>query len=453
MLAGHYNLAFITQLCLVAYVGCRLLFARSEVASRVLVRRAFAAALVVGAIAGAILIASAQLVPSWKMRQLSDRRASIATDFDPGYGHIPPWYLTQLVASWWYWDSPGVNRDQALERLRQGTNPSPTNQVEAHLYFGLLPLILVVCAFAGRRWRHDFADRRTIAWLCFAIAAIVYTTGLLFPLARHLPGFAMFHGPARFGIVATLAMAILGGRALDVICRRLRAARRWAIPAIVFVLTVADLRAVGLEVTYATVSLHTSLSDVVNSPVGALLRRFPQPVRVYAPSPNVANLLGVSSLPIYLGFLPSQYARDKRTTTLEPVTADLLDWAERSGITHIISFSSLATPTFDSRLREVFHGAPTDSLFVYELTRSDGRAVMWPSGSGSVRITAYRANRVDMHVDASRDAIVILRDLFYPGWSVTVDGRPAPPRRVDTQFRGVDVPAGMHTVVWRFWPW
>jgi hypothetical protein len=45
---------------------------------------------------------------------------------------------------------------------------------------------------------------------------------------------------------------------------------------------------------------------------------------------------------------------------------------------------------------------------------------------------------------------VVLNDQLADGWSVTVDGEAARPLRVDSVMRGVSVPAGAHTVSWRY---
>jgi uncharacterized membrane protein YfhO len=45
---------------------------------------------------------------------------------------------------------------------------------------------------------------------------------------------------------------------------------------------------------------------------------------------------------------------------------------------------------------------------------------------------------------------VVLDDVWAKGWSAQVDGRPVPILRVDDVMRGVEVPAGKHTVSWRY---
>jgi uncharacterized membrane protein YfhO len=47
---------------------------------------------------------------------------------------------------------------------------------------------------------------------------------------------------------------------------------------------------------------------------------------------------------------------------------------------------------------------------------------------------------------------VILTDDFYPGWTATLDGRPATIHRVDYLLRGITIGPGRHTVVLDYRP-
>lgn len=49
-------------------------------------------------------------------------------------------------------------------------------------------------------------------------------------------------------------------------------------------------------------------------------------------------------------------------------------------------------------------------------------------------------------------AIVVLADLYYPGWRATVDGKPAPILRADVMSRAVAVPAGEHVIRFAYRP-
>jgi uncharacterized membrane protein YfhO len=49
-------------------------------------------------------------------------------------------------------------------------------------------------------------------------------------------------------------------------------------------------------------------------------------------------------------------------------------------------------------------------------------------------------------------SLVVLTDVYYPGWKATVDGRPATIERVDYLLRGVLVPPGRHRVEFTYEP-
>ena len=48
--------------------------------------------------------------------------------------------------------------------------------------------------------------------------------------------------------------------------------------------------------------------------------------------------------------------------------------------------------------------------------------------------------------------MLALHETYYPGWIAEIDGRQVPILRADVLFRGVEVPAGRHHVVFRFAP-
>ena len=88
----------------------------------------------------------------------------------------------------------------------------------------------------------------------------------------------------------------------------------------------------------------------------------------------------------------------------------------------------------------------------------DGNALSLQTGSlqdgefedSEAHITRYEPNRVEVEVDAPGDAILLLNDLYYPGWVARVDGEIAPIARANTIMRAVAVPAGNHVVEFRY---
>jgi hypothetical protein len=68
---------------------------------------------------------------------------------------------------------------------------------------------------------------------------------------------------------------------------------------------------------------------------------------------------------------------------------------------------------------------------------------------GNARLAGYGRDETTVDVDAQRDSLLVLTDVWFPGWKASVDGQEVDVERVDYLLRGVPVPAGTHTV--RLW--
>jgi hypothetical protein len=71
---------------------------------------------------------------------------------------------------------------------------------------------------------------------------------------------------------------------------------------------------------------------------------------------------------------------------------------------------------------------------------------------GTAVVTAHRPDRVLLDVQASGPAMVVVSEVFYPGWRATVDGAETTIFRADHALRAVQVPAGRHNVEMVFDP-
>ena len=107
-------------------------------------------------------------------------------------------------------------------------------------------------------------------------------------------------------------------------------------------------------------------------------------------------------------------------------------------------------PEFDRNRTALVDAASVPLLQRVEAT-ADTTSEPEPA-QGSVAIRDYRRNAVTLDVDTDRASVVVLHDLYYPGWEVYVDGKVRPLLRTNLLFRGVEVPAGQHTVEFRFRP-
>lgn len=75
-----------------------------------------------------------------------------------------------------------------------------------------------------------------------------------------------------------------------------------------------------------------------------------------------------------------------------------------------------------------------------------------PESPGKVIMRDYQDNRLTLETSSTSDGFLVLTDSFYPGWQATIDGRAVEIFPTDVAFRGVIVPAGNHTVVFRYPP-
>jgi len=75
-----------------------------------------------------------------------------------------------------------------------------------------------------------------------------------------------------------------------------------------------------------------------------------------------------------------------------------------------------------------------------------------PQPSDRVEIVRYEPETVVIHTELASPGWVLLTDTDYPGWAAEIDGTPAPIIPADIQFRAVAVPAGSHTLTFRFQP-
>lgn len=95
------------------------------------------------------------------------------------------------------------------------------------------------------------------------------------------------------------------------------------------------------------------------------------------------------------------------------------------------------------------HEAVADKKFGEQLkavaeTAADSAAV--------VTLTAYEPNRLTYDVTSAKGGVVVFSEIYYPGWTATIDGEPAELGRVDYVLRALTVGPGRHQVELAFFP-
>ena len=93
------------------------------------------------------------------------------------------------------------------------------------------------------------------------------------------------------------------------------------------------------------------------------------------------------------------------------------------------------------------HEAVADKQFQNVL----GEAVPQDSAQ-TVELTAYEPNELTYQVSSAKGGVLVLSDIYYPGWTATVDGAEVEIGRVNYVLRALRLTPGSHQVVLRFFP-
>lgn len=204
MLAGHFQLAFYTQVAVLLVVTVRLV--QDLRPGRLSNWRGpvGASAWVVAAWISALGLAAVQLLPTLELIRYSS--ATIRHNFD---------YLSTFANAPWhfvlYFFPLFLQRNPLWRSV--AWQPWHTSPEESFVYVGLLPLALAVGA--AWRWRRN-ARVQVLAVLL--VASLALTLGPFLPGFRaliSLPGFGWFRSTARWSMISTLMLGLLAGFALD----------------------------------------------------------------------------------------------------------------------------------------------------------------------------------------------------------------------------------------------
>lgn len=107
----------------------------------------------------------------------------------------------------------------------------------------------------------------------------------------------------------------------------------------------------------------------------------------------------------------------------------------------------------------VAYSSPSDFSNTFFSTQVSSTSAFLPSDSnvisshgGNARIQLYTPERVQIVTESTASGLLIVTDTFYPGWTATIDDRPAEIIKTNWTMRGVRVPEGTHTVTMIYTP-
>ena len=93
------------------------------------------------------------------------------------------------------------------------------------------------------------------------------------------------------------------------------------------------------------------------------------------------------------------------------------------------------------------HQAVADAKFKSQL----GEATMQDTAS-IVKITSYEPNRLTYDVNSGKGGVLVFSEIYYPGWTATVDGEAVELGRVNYILRAIHIQPGQHQVELAFFP-
>ncbi|MBL8567546.1 MAG: hypothetical protein JNK84_00530 [Phreatobacter sp.] len=216
----------------------------------------------------------------------------------------------------------------------------------------------------------------------------------------------------------------------------------------------------GIEATlgynplrFALYERATGAAETAHEP---RLRPFPQTFRGYRSL--LARLLGIELVMFDkpLGEMPASLPRPRLETLMQgppywiyrlPRAAPRALLAARYRAIDVEAILSAGEiPAFDIE-SEVLISRSDPVEAVPPATDDPGRPT-----PGRVAIADYRLNSVRLVAETEVASILVLHDLDYPGWEVTVNGQRRPLLRANVLFRGVELTPGRHEIVFRFRP-
>jgi hypothetical protein len=266
------------------------------------------------------------------------------------------------------------------------------------------------------------------------LIAVIVLAAVPLPLIRY---------PARvvpFGALAVIALAVRG---LDGMKQR-----KWWLDAAAIAVVIAELVPVSLPL------LQTAPFPPLRVPYDRSIGRDAKIIRVGVPLARL-NDARAEWITGYLNL----YDRRFDAWTAAPVTSQrytrLYADAERGvhGAVDRMSVGWVLAPRYLTRptLRQVVFAGRVlvhrniASLPMARLELAGGRVV-------PARTLALGPSHATIEIDAPAAGTVVLAQQDAPGWSVTVDGKPAPKKLSLDVFRGVDVGDGRHVIEWTYRP-
>jgi len=111
-------------------------------------------------------------------------------------------------------------------------------------------------------------------------------------------------------------------------------------------------------------------------------------------------------------------------------------------------------PDADSEMAALTDFNPSQTAIVDERFKDQlsGLNISYDA-AGSVKLTEYLPNHLTYKTSAASEQLAVFSEIYYDkGWKAYIDGKETPHIRVDYVLRALRIPAGSHTVEFKFEP-
>jgi hypothetical protein len=324
--------------------------------------------------------------------------------------------------------------------------------------------------------------RKPVRWI-----AVLFLVALAYALGSNLP----FHGilysvvpmlgkarsPIRAVFFCTMALAFLAAFGLDQL--KARCPQHWfAIVSGILFLTLMEIAPVSAWRIDDRQKGPLFQALYANQDIAAYLRAQPGPVRISLNSEQaIANLGDLHGIDILQGFVAGassniirQELHTKRTQDLFAVTHHVGKEALRPEQQEVFTGKSglkvFRNPDPMPRAWAVHHTTfakndyalraliqdPASDFHKAAFFLGDAPRLERCDGVDAIALTSRTTDSVTLKARLQCRGLVILADANFPGWVVSVDGRPATLLEPYGSFRGVVVEAGDHSIDMRYRP-
>jgi len=348
---------------------------------------------------------------------------------------------------------------------------------------GLDALLRPIPRSARHTW-HQMLQFSPLA--VFGIALVVL------PLAYATLLYSQDKAPETFARLVTgtggivFALLLLGCGVALLHLRGQRRVRQLTLGGIVFVLIVLDLASLG---AYTEIELNDPTAGFDHPAAIAFLKNDPEYYRIDTRTevwdvwqPNLSLLhgifdvwgiynplvladyhrywegLGSRSTPLY-DFLNAKYVVGHKDVVLDWKKFELAFDADPK--VNIYRNTQVLPRTFvvheawsvsdQEQAFAAIHRADFDPATTVVIENGNPLAADTPDTSGA-RIVSYSNNEIRVEATTSIPGYLVMSEVYYPGWRVEVDGRPAELKRANYAFRAVFLSPGAHQVRFHFQP-